>query len=281
MDSYTSLSGRSLRSIRLGACLGIAMGFLGCAQPFHAKADRESSHVVGGANALEVKTDNGDVWIHTEPGRTEIGVKARITGAGKTPEEAEERARNAKVQFAIDSASGVAHLTVAFEGDRRSSEGCAFDLLVPGLDRIRVDTGNGGVEIDGARGEVVVDTSNGHVSLSNVFGSAHLETSNGAIELTDVSGSVIARSSNGAVTTRGSAMDLKDFEIETSNGDIELALGANYDGEIDAETSNGGIECRREGAAVTKQRHGGHCSIRLGDGARSRVHTSNGSITIR
>jgi hypothetical protein len=67
---------------------------------------------------------------------------------------------------------------------------------------------------------------------------------------------------------------------ESSNGAIVLKVGKNFAGEIDADTSNGGVTCDVPGATIVrKDRSSGLFRIGTGGGAHI-LDTSNGGIRI-
>lgn len=263
----------------LVSTLGLVLFVIGCAQPYRASVDRKATHPAGGLESLVIETDNGSVTLETDPLLTEISVEARVTGSGDSDDEARARAEAATVQFEpIDGGRG-ARFFVTFPEKRRASEGCSLVVRSPKFFSTRIETGNGDVRVVATAGDLDIHTSNGSVTVDQHVGTATIDTSNGNLRLLGVSGDVVAKSSNGSIVLDAGAGSIAKFDLDTSNGAVEIALGDAFSGSIDAATSNGSVDCRLSGAEVTGGRT--EKTVRVGDGARSRVRTSNGSIVLR
>lgn len=269
-----------MRSTRIFAALiGLSAILAGCAQPYRASVDRRLAEPLGSIESLVIETANGSVTLETDPTLNEIAIDAKVTGSGASTEEAEMRAAAATVQVELTNGGRAARLFVTFPVERRSMEGCALSLRVPRLFQTRIETGNGDVRVSGTSGDLSIDTSNGSVVVDRHDGTLAIDTSNGNLRFTSISGEVIAKSSNGSIELDVGMGSLSRFDLDTSNGGVEVAVGPGYFGTIDAETSNGSVDCRIAGAEVSGYRS--EKLVRVGDGVRSRVRTSNGSIVLR
>lgn len=264
---------------RLVVSLGFALVAAGCAQPFRATVDRRITQTAGRIDALVVETDNGSVTLETDLTLAEIAVDAQVTGSGESEDEARARAEEATVQFELRDEGRTARVYVTFPGDRRPAEGCSFVIRAPRVLTTRIDTGNGDVRVAGTAGDLAIDTSNGGVVVDRHEGTVAIETSNGNLRLTGISGEVTARTSNGSIVLDAGTGSIARFDLDTSNGGVEVALGPGFAGTIDAATSNGSVDCRLAAATVEGSRS--EKSVRVGDGPRCRVRTSNGSIVLR
>ena len=187
----------------------------------------------------------------------------------------------------------------------------AADAVRLSVDRGRVRVENGGrartwnvhliVEApDNAR--IRVETSNGPIGINGVSGQITARASNGPIGLDDVSGTVTARAQNGPIGVTGSR---GDFDVQADNGPISVALsGRRWEGRLDARAHNGplkvdvpdgyqsGIEITSSGASpwncriaacTAGNRDWEHTRIlRIGgDPVVVRISTSNGPVTVQ
>jgi hypothetical protein len=187
--------------------------------------------------------------------------------------------KQTKIEIKADDNS-VAIRTV--RPDRYHNSGAKYFIRVPRqvqLDRItssngqirvedvqgpaRLETSNGALRLRRIEGPVNARTSNGGVDGDDLVGDVTLHTSNGAIRLDRVAGELEATSSNGGIHIRLQKPKAgAPVRLQTSNGSIDLELGALDDNEIHISTSNSGITLRAP--ALVK--------------ARLRASTSNASI---
>jgi DUF4097 and DUF4098 domain-containing protein YvlB len=121
---------------------------------------------------------------------------------------------------------------------------------------VKASTSNGAIELIRIEGNVIADSSNGKITLKTIHGNAVVETSNGAVYAKAVRGELDIHTSNGgieileaqsminATTSNGKikVMDSEiagDWELETSNGNIEIELPHHADASIHAHTKGG------------------------------------------
>ncbi|HJV23370.1 MAG TPA: hypothetical protein VJ570_11770 [Holophagaceae bacterium] len=141
-------------------------------------------------------------------------------------------------------------------------------------------TSNGSMLVEGVKGDVEAQTSNGSVILRSIDGRVRGGSSNGRLTLEGVKGGVDFSTSNASITA--SDLDGRDqgIELSTSNGSIEVGLGA-AKGEIDAKTSNGSVHVDRPGVELVEM---GKSWARLrvpGSTQAIRLRSSNGSIHLK
>jgi hypothetical protein len=192
------------------------------------------------------------------------------------------------------------------EGDRRRSDGwrrevtVVMTVLVPRNLRLKVATGNGALNVDGAgsevqastgngrvhigetQGTVNVSTGNGDVEVRNAKASVHVSTGNGDVDVVTAEGPVEVSSGNGDIDVRMSALRAKeDMSFHTGSGDVKLTLPANYNGELDASTGNGTIHSDFD-LKVKGQLSPRHVRATIGEGGPMlRMSTGNGAFEIR
>lgn len=143
-------------------------------------------------------------------------------------------------------------------------------------------SGNGAVGVDGANGEVDAASGNGAVTIRRVRGPVNATSGNGDVSVIAIRGPVSARSGNGDLTV---SMDEYsgdgDMDYTTGNGRITITIPADFNAEIDASTSNGGIETDfpiQVTGRITRSRVRG--TIGRG-GPRIRLVSGNGAIVLR
>jgi len=192
------------------------------------------------------------------------------------------------------------------DGDRRRDDGwrrdgsVAMTVLIPRNLRLKVATGNGALNVDGAgaevqastgngrvhigetQGTVRVSTGNGEVDVRNAKGSVNVSTGNGNVDVVTVEGPVEVSSGNGDIDVRMSALRAKeDMSFTTGSGDVKLTLPANYSGELDAQTGNGTIRSDFD-LKVKGQISPRHVRATIGEGGPMlRMNTGNGEFEIR
>jgi len=193
------------------------------------------------------------------------------------------------------------------DGDRRGGDRwnhrdvtVAMTVLIPRNLRLKVATGNGALNVDGAgsevqastgngrvhigetQGTVRVSTGNGEVDVRNAKGSVTVSTGNGNVDVVTVEGPVEVSSGNGDIDVRMSALRAKeDMSFHTGSGDVKLTLPANYNGELDAQTGNGTIRSDFD-LKVKGQISPRHVRATIGEGGPMlRMSTGNGEFEIR
>ena len=182
--------------------------------------------------------------------------------------EAEKRARGGATLEAI-------RIEIRGEGDRvdvvtrlprrwlfGQSGWVRYRVMVPVGARLKIETANGGVEVQGVVGPVQASTVNGSVSIL------------------DTSGRVDASTVNGGIRATFRAVGEESHSFSTTNGSVAIALPQDVSGEFDARTVNGSI---KTDFPLTVRGDGGGRRLegRLGEGkARFEMRTINGSVKI-
>ncbi|WP_028550038.1 DUF4097 family beta strand repeat-containing protein [Paenibacillus sp. UNC451MF] len=125
--------------------------------------------------------------------------------------------------------------------------------------KIDLESTNARITASQTKGNMKLETTNGLLNVKNHQGDAELSSTNGSLELSHVSGSVAAETTNGNIqiieaphelkanTTNGS-VDVTslivngDWDIETTHGNIKLALPSNGNFTVKGEGQNGSIQ---------------------------------------
>ncbi len=184
------------------------------------------------------------------------------------------------------------------DGKRKSNEGCSLTITLPDAGAISLKTSNGRLTVTSVGtdlnlrtsngriiasdipGDVFGRTSNGRVILTDIGGEIDVDTSNGRLTLTDIAGPIKADTSNGSVQIRLTESATGPINISSSNGSATIAVGPGFQGQLQLSTSNGRIKVDEQIGAKSMTISKSHASIDFGGADSSRVHTSNGSITV-
>jgi DUF4097 and DUF4098 domain-containing protein YvlB len=229
--------------------------------------------------AVDVKSRNGDVFVHADSSVKHAIIEVEIKAGGATDGEAKARYDNVKVS--AKEVGGVLEVRVSFPQPGFSNDGADFTVTIPEMTGVAVSTSNGDVEVLGANGTISLDSSNGDVTLLDSEGITVIETSNGDVTVRDFTGSLEVDTSNGEIVVVLSEASAEGVNLGTSNSDIQLTVGAKFIGTITGTTSNGRVEITDSSGRATASNSGkGDGSVTLGEGQPSHLSTSNGSIDV-
>ena len=251
-----------------------------------------------------VRNFNGPIDVKPATGNTvELRAEKRTRGGGEITDVAFEVRTSSNGDVSICSTQN----EDSCDGDRRGNDRwhdrqvtVAMTVLIPRNLRLKVATGNGALNVDGAgsevqastgngrvhigetQGRVNVSTGNGDVEVRNAKASVRVSTGNGDVDVVTVEGPVEVSSGNGDIDVRMSALRAKeDMSFHTGSGDVKLTLPANYSGELDASTGNGTIRSDFD-LKVKGQLSPRHVRATIGEGGPMlRMSTGNGEFQIR
>lgn len=162
----------------------------------------------------------------------------------------------------------------------RPSPGASFEISTPPNVRLELRSSNGSITAIGVGRSGALETENGRLTLNRATGVYTLNTSNGTVTLSGVSGSFGVDTSNGSIEFSGELDAGTETVLRTSNGRINVEIGADADVVIDAETARGEIDIAYE---LDDSRSSASRVVgTLGNGsAQLFLRTSNGSIDVR
>ncbi len=237
----------------LSAALAVALTvsvFSGCAFLRPPERFSDEATLREQVDAIELDDPEGGVTIHGVDDAIAIEVSRTVSYRGTRT-----------VGTTYEISDGVLVLSGCGRNCRVS-----YTIELPTGADVTGSTSNGGIELRGVD-EVDVETSNGRVELSEVTGRIDVETSNGRIDGVGLNGDgVRASSSNGAIELALGAS--QDVEARTSNGAITLTVPTDPGGyQVSANTSNGSTDIEID------HDPGGRFLLDL--------NTSNGSITVK
>lgn len=142
--------------------------------------------------------------------------------------------------FIVDTTNGSIHVS-NIVGDvlAESTNGnIQVEQIVGDVD---LETTNGSITTNNVDGDVISETTNGKIIGSNLSGKLDVETTNGSITLTEVLHDVEAATTNGSITVHTSSIG-GDWELDTTNGKVELFVPEQSDFEVDGSGARDGIQ---------------------------------------
>ena len=111
---------------------------------------------------------------------------------------------------------------------------------------LRLATGSGSINVDGAAGETDIATGNGSVRIREIAGPASIKNSNGDTTIGEIAGELRVNSANGRISVDRAAGSVT---AKTANGAIRI--GEVVRGAIMLESAHGGLEIGiRSGSAA-------------------------------
>lgn len=202
---------------------------------------------------------NGGVSIRGWDG-DDIEVHMRVDARA----DSEARARVIAEQVRIGYA-GVEIRAVGPATDRGERWYAGFVIYVPRQSDVRLETGNGPLDV------------------RNVHGLIDVRTDNGPLSIRDAGGEVRARTRNGPLSVQlgGSRWNGAGLDAESRNGPITLSIPDGYSARLEAGTVNGHLRTDVPLTVTAMGRVTNRIETLLGAGGPPvRVVTSNGPITI-
>ena len=233
------------------------------------------------------ETRNGHVAVSRDPALADVRITAEIRCGGATQEEADARAKGAKLvaERTADGSLGV-HVDfppLAGGGTRHGADSANIDVRVPRVDGMRLSATNGHVQVAGLGGPLMARSTNGGIRIDGHAGPVQATTTNGAIQAIGIGLPAELGTSNGAVHAVVSEGATGAVDLYTSNGSVQLDLPASWAGHVDAATTNGRVTMEGAGraTAVTSDRDHGSMELPGSAPAKATVRTSNGSVRVR
>ncbi|GEM_PF-1157491 len=241
----------------------------GCAQ---VQEIRDESFAPGGARALEIDVQNGDVTLGRSRSDS-IEVVAELTTFGGKSVLEDTRlvfTPGAVASLEIDAPSGLIF-------------GVTADLTISvpaGLAVAGVTVANGSISSSGLVHDGALETVNGDISLSGCTGSASIASVNGDIIVT--SGSIIlseAGTTNGDITVTITAPSGEGTSLSSTNGDITAEVPSSASMAVEMDTVNGEIETTGLELTGDLDPDGGRATMN-GGGPLLAMSTVNGDLTL-
>ena len=265
-------------------------------------ARKEQRFTVEGTPVVELDTFDGAIEVHAWD-RAEVLVRVESRASSKALLESID----------IDMTQTGSRVDVKVTAPRSdswdlssggSSRTAKVIASVPADSQVRVRSGDGSLHVERVRGRIDARTNDGRIVMREVSGEIVADSGDGSVRMEDVDGrctvttrdgSVLvsgrlrgalrATTGDGSVTIRaadGSEVS-EDWQIETTDGGVMLALPDQLDARIDARTNDGRIALNGF-PDVPIEREGESRSFQavFGNGAHAlRIRTGDGSITLK
>lgn len=155
--------------------------------------------------------------------------------------------------------------------------------------KITLRTSDGSVRGSRLGGELLVRSGDGSIRMDRIEGKLDLETEDGSITLEARPTTLRARTSDGSIRMEiepDSSM-AEDWDLQTADGSITVALPPSFNGEIDAETRDGAVRASHGGLGAESRRGENReerqrtLKATLGTGGRTlKIRSGDGTIRI-
>lgn len=218
---------------------------------------REQRLPAGGALTVDARK-NGGVSIKGWD-QNEVLVRARVQAAAATQSEADQLAKQVKIETA-----GGKVFAVGPESRKDSQWNVSYEIFVPRRTDLSLEAYNGGIYIADVSGRIEFNGHNGGVVLKRVGGTVRGGTTNGGL----------------LVELVGTRWDGEELDVKTTNGGIVLSVPENYSAHLETGTVNGHLSI--DFPITVQGRISREVAVNLGEGgATVRAMTTNGGVKIR
>jgi DUF4097 and DUF4098 domain-containing protein YvlB len=169
---------------------------------------------------------------------------------------------------------------VRVKGSGRGTEAWAdLKVMVPDGKKVDINVGVGRVNAAGVNGDLSVDVASAHTIVSDHNGSLRLNTGSGGAEVRGVKGEELSvNSGSGRVSVDGATMNI--VRLETGSGGVSGdRISA---GEIRVEVGSGGVRIERATSDRVRLETGsGGVNFELSNSPKTLdVHSGSGSVTV-
>jgi len=221
---------------------------------------RESTVAAAGGVVSIDSRPNGGIALKGWD-RNDVMVRAQVRASAPTEAAAHDLVRQVNVQTAGAQirADGPAPVQ-----DRWWT--VSYEVFVPARSAAKLETVNGGISISDVTGDVGFTAVNGGVTLKRVGGNVHGQTKNGGV----------------SIELAGERWDGQGMDVTTVNGGISLKVPQNFSAQLEAETTNGGVNTDLPVVMPASGRREQRITTQMGaGGALLRLRTTNGGVNIK
>lgn len=218
---------------------------------------KEQTMAAGGTITVDARK-NGGVSVKGWD-RNEVLVRARIQTAASTQSEADELAK----QIRIETGGG----KIFAEGPANRKDynwNVSYEIFVPRRSDLSLEAYNGGISIVDVSGRIEFTGHNGGVVLKRVGGLVRGGTTNGGV----------------VVELDGARWDGETLDVKTTNGGIVMSVPENYSAHLETGTVNGHLSV--DFPVTVQGRITRELAVNLGSGGPTvRAMTTNGGVKIK
>jgi DUF4097 and DUF4098 domain-containing protein YvlB len=257
-------------------------------------AEYTKSFTVSGRPSVHVDSNDGNVRVSTGDSNQ---VEFRVDYAGLTLDKNLHITATQQGDQLVLSARIVETRFFMLGNSRK----LRIEVRMPKDGDVRIETGDGGINVANLSGDVDLRSGDGNLQVSALKGVVHMKTGDGAINGDGLDGKVDAVTGDGRVRLEGRFDALK---VKTGDGSVEASAqtGSKVDSEWNIQTGDGRIEMtlpKDLQADVKASSGGGRVSSDIplavqgefskssvhgkmnGGGAPLTIHTGDGSIHLR
>ncbi|MBI2223222.1 MAG: DUF4097 family beta strand repeat protein [Acidobacteria bacterium] len=259
---------KALRRL-LGLVLALALPFAAACDivgGFERETETEPwsrTYPLAAGGQLEVSNVNGRIQL--TGGETDrVEIRAEKIGKGATPDAAREMLKRIEIRESVAADRVRIETKLNRSGGLNMGNGeVRYTIRVPAGANVKLETVNGGIEVD------------------NVRGRTELETTNGGIVARRIAGGLDASTTNGGVEAELEALNADGVQMECTNGGLRLRLPRDARADVSARITNGGISVEGIQLETIGEQSRRRLEGRLnGGGARIRLEGTNGGIRI-
>jgi DUF4097 and DUF4098 domain-containing protein YvlB len=218
---------------------------------------KEQTLAAGGTITVDAG-QNGGISVKGSD-RNDILVRARVQSAARSQSEADELAKQIKIE--------TGGLRISADGPSQRHDfhwSVSFEVFVPRRSSLSLEAHNGGIAIADVKGRIEFNCVNGGVVLRRVGGSVHGATTNGGL----------------VVDLAGDRWDGEELDVKTTNGGVVMSVPENNSAHLETGTVNGNVSV--DFPVTVQGRITRELSVNLGaGGATVRAMTTNGGVKLR
>jgi DUF4097 and DUF4098 domain-containing protein YvlB len=305
----------------------LILGLIGGSFAANASADtfvREVSREFDAQPGQKLTIDVGSSQIEVRAGdSSQVVVEVLMSVKSDNEAKAEEIFDDTMLEFSEDP-SGILVKTGTLKKKTKSWFGIKRSKLPktkviatcpPEFD-LNLNTGSGGITIDGITGKLILDTGSGSISGSNLGGNVSADTGSGSVEIHNLVGKLIADTGSGGISVDGltgtfsgdtgsgsikasgqiskffadtgsgsihidtSVSLTEDSSADTGSGSIKVQLPANSDFSFKGKTRSGSVDCAFPNVVITdKGKRHLHGSVGQ-NGPKLRLDAGSGDVRI-
>jgi DUF4097 and DUF4098 domain-containing protein YvlB len=214
---------------------------------------REQSVAATGRMTIDGRT-NGGVSVKGWD-RADVLVRSQV----RAQADSDAESRTTVAQIIVHAGGG----TVAADGPSGKSWSVSYEVFVPRQSDLTLTAHNGGIHIEGVRGNIDFSTTNGGVHLAQLAGQVKGRAQNGGVH----------------ITLAGNRWDGQGMDVQTMNGGVHVDVPASYSAHFETSTVNGGLHS--DFSELVRDRRQLEINADLGGGGPPvRVVTTNGGVHI-
>ena len=242
---------------------------------------KEWSLESAGIGALDASTQNGNVrFAAAEDDHVRIVAHKRVKG--RDHHEVEAFAQQVLVRI-LHEGETVQVFVEHPKLPRGLSLEVDFEIAAPAGVDLKLRTVNGNVVAKGSQGAVTAQSTNGNIDVEGGDGQISMRTQNGSItaDAIRVLHEAVFSNTNGSIDARLAA-GCAPVTATSTNGSVAMRLPADFDGRLDARTTNGSVSSDFELSDVELSKRTQLVGV-LGEGgpAQVRLQTLNGNVELK